>query len=117
MARMSAPAEGGTALVVDLIDDQLPHLGRQGVERVHLVSDGGGVGEQAVEGDQGDHGREDGQEPEEGDAGAQQGNLIGLGLGPAAFGDLEPALGWYLGRLLGLLTRHTIPVVQRATSS
>ena len=117
MARMALQPEGGAALVVDLLDDQLPHVAGQGVQRVHLVGDGGRVGEQTVQRDQGDHRREDGQEAEEGDAGPQQGHLVGLRLGPAPFDDLKPALGRDLGGLLGLLTPGTPSLAVRFASS
>jgi hypothetical protein len=94
------PAEGGTVLAVDLIDDQLPNFRRQHGKSVHLVGDHGRVSEQPVQGDQGDHGREQREEGKEGDAGPEQRHLVDLGLGPAPFDDLQPALGGDLGRRL-----------------
>ena len=80
----------------------LMSLGDRRTERVELAGDRRRVGEEAVEQHRGDDRREDGEEGVVRHPGRHQRDVVGLRLGPAALGDLEPALGWDLLRLVGL---------------
>jgi hypothetical protein len=96
-------AAGAAGDLLELLPDELgglrrQHLGQPG----DLVADRFGVGDQPVDGDPGDDGREQRQQGVEGHPGRQQRHLVGLDLLGGPLGDVLPALRRDLLRLLGL---------------
>ena len=90
-----------------LVGDQAAGIfGQRLGQLTDLAGDLRRIGDQAVDQHQGDQRGKESQEGVEGDTGRQQWDLVGLGLGPTALGDLQPAAGGNLGRLVRLASGH-----------